>query len=156
MTAPILVLDANILIRAVLGKKVRQQLITYSGIVDFLVPDICIDETTKYLPIIFEKRNINCDIPLEIFSHVKNLLQIIDKNLYEEYAKEAQLRTKNRDLQDWPIVATALLFNCPIWTEDKDFFGVGLPVWTSDRIHLYFDEFKNRNAELINKEVEII
>ena len=46
---------------------------------------------------------------------------------------------KNRNIQDWPVVATALLFNCPIWTEDKDFFGVGIPTWTTDRIHIFFE-----------------
>lgn len=45
---------------------------------------------------------------------------------------------KNHDINDWPVVATALTLNCPIWTEDKDFFGSGLPVWTTDRIHLFF------------------
>ena len=44
---------------------------------------------------------------------------------------------KHRDLDDWPIVATALTLDCPIWTEDKDFFGSGMPTWTTDRIHLF-------------------
>jgi len=38
-----------------------------------------------------------------------------------------------------PIVATALTLNCPIWTEDQDFFRTGIPTWTTDRIHIYFE-----------------
>ncbi|WP_455227346.1 PIN domain-containing protein [Lautropia mirabilis] len=26
---------------------------------------------------------------------------------------------------------------CPIWTEDQDFFGTGVPTWTTDRVELY-------------------
>ncbi len=47
---------------------------------------------------------------------------------------------KHRDLNDWPIVATALTLDCPIWTEDKDFFGSGMSTWTTDRIHLFLEK----------------
>ncbi|MHB1374958.1 MAG: PIN domain-containing protein [Thauera sp.] len=36
-----------------------------------------------------------------------------------------------RDERDWPGLAAALLMNCPIWTEDQDFFGAGIPTWTT-------------------------
>jgi predicted nucleic acid-binding protein len=135
----ILVLDANILIRAVLGNKVRDLLITHSGSVDFFIPDICMEDAQKYLPIIFKKRNIPTDSALEILSYLKNLLQVVDKNIYQRRCEEAQKRMKNRDLHDWPVVATALTLNSPIWTEDQDFFGSGIPTWTTDRIHLFFE-----------------
>jgi len=47
---------------------------------------------------------------------------------------------RQRDVEDWPILATALLFNCPIWTEDKDFFGVGVATWTTANIRFYLTE----------------
>jgi predicted nucleic acid-binding protein len=43
-------------------------------------------------------------------------------------------------VDDWPVVALALLLECPIWTEDADFFGTGVATWTSNRVHLYFGE----------------
>jgi len=140
-----LVLDANIIIRAVLGKKVREHLSEFSEIVDFFTPDTCVEEVQKHLPTIFKKRGISSELPLQVFSHIQNLLQIIDSGLYQEREHEAKKRMKSRDLDDWPVVATALLFNCPIWTEDKDFFGVGIPIWTTDRIHLFFDSLNEQN-----------
>jgi len=151
MSPHILVLDANILIRAVLGNKVRQYLLAFSEEVDFFSPDTCLEEAQKYLPLLFEKRGIASEIPLQVFSKVKNLLKIIDKSIYQERAIEAQLRIKDRDFRDWPAVATALLFNCPIWTEDKDFFGVGLPVWTTDRIHLYFNSLQDKSEHRLSE-----
>jgi predicted nucleic acid-binding protein len=42
-----------------------------------------------------------------------------------------------RDPDDWPIVAAALVLDCPIWTEDRDFFGMGIPTWTSDLVDVH-------------------
>ncbi len=55
------------------------------------------------------------------------LLHIVDENVYKLLADDTRLRIKSRDIRDWPIVATALTLNCPIWTEDQDFFGSGIP-----------------------------
>lgn len=142
----VLVLDANIIVRAVLGEKVRNCLLMHSELVDFFTPDVCINDAEKYLPGIFEKRSIPFSIAMDVFEHIKKILQVIDKSIYEERISEAQQRMKTRDLDDWPVAATALLFNCPIWTEDKDFFGVDIPVWTTDRIHLFFNLLKDRLA----------
>ena len=27
--------------------------------------------------------------------------------------------------------------HCPIWAEDRDFFGMGIPTWTSDLVDVY-------------------
>jgi len=53
---------------------------------------------------------------------------------------EALARISERDPDDWPILATALVMGCPIWTEDHDFFGTGVPTWTTSRVELYFND----------------
>lgn len=139
MSSRILVLDANILIRAVLGNKVRDLLTTYSGTVDFFTPDVCISDARKYLPVLFEKRSLSPGPALTLLSSLECLLQIVDDGVYKTHADEARQRIQSRDIQDWPIVATALALNSAIWTEDQDFFGSGLPTWTTDRIHIFFE-----------------
>jgi hypothetical protein len=42
-----------------------------------------------------------------------------------------------RVVEDWPIVAAALMLKIPVWTEDRDFFGNGIATWTTDRVELY-------------------
>lgn len=37
---------------------------------------------------------------------------------------------------DWPVLATAIALGCAIWTEDADFFGAGIAIWTTDRIEI--------------------
>ena len=45
---------------------------------------------------------------------------------------EAEARDRiPRDPNDWPTVALALRLGCGIWTNDQDFFGCGVPVWTT-------------------------
>jgi predicted nucleic acid-binding protein len=57
-----LVLDANILIRAVLGRRVRELLERYAvrG-VRFLAPEAAFEEASKYLPMLLEKKGIPRD-----------------------------------------------------------------------------------------------
>ena len=139
MSSSMLVLDANILIRAVLGTRVRTLLTTYGGVVDFFTPDVCMADAQKYLPMLFEKRSLPSEPALTLLSSLECLLHVLEENVYNSLADDARLRIKSRDINDWPIVATALTLNCPIWTEDQDFFGTGIPTWTTDRIHIYFE-----------------
>jgi predicted nucleic acid-binding protein len=57
--------------------------------------------------------------------------------LYEAFEGEARARLRGRDEEDWPILATALALECPVWTEDQDFFGTGIAVWTTDRVEIF-------------------
>jgi predicted nucleic acid-binding protein len=138
-----LVLDANILIRGVLGEKVRNLLINSNASIEFFVPDICVRDAEKYLPIILSKRSIKSESALLTLSELLSCLRVVEKELYEEYSHEAKQRIEIRDIHDWPVVATALMINAPIWTEDQDFFGSGISTWTTDRIHLFFKQHQN-------------
>lgn len=53
------------------------------------------------------------------------------------FEDEARQRLRGRDEDDWPVLAAALSLSCAIWTEDTDFFGTGVAVWTSDRVEIY-------------------
>lgn len=133
-------MDANILIRAVLGKKVRETIEKFAPTVQFFTPDLCYADAEKYLPILFEKRKLPTEQVLEVLEKLTPFVQRVDSSLYGLYEQEAKQRIAVRDIDDWPIVAVALLLECPIWTEDADFFGAGVATWTSDRIHLYLGQ----------------
>ena len=51
-----LVLDANILIRAALGSRVLDLLTRYADHADFLAPDVAFYEAREHLPAILDKR----------------------------------------------------------------------------------------------------
>jgi predicted nucleic acid-binding protein len=56
------------------------------------------------------------------------------------FEEEARQRLRGRDEEDWPVLAAALALSCGIWSEDTDFFGTGIAVWTSDRIEIFLKE----------------
>lgn len=49
----------------------------------------------------------------------------------------ALARIGQRDPEDWPVLACALMSDCPIWTEDRDFFGTGVATWTTALVELF-------------------
>jgi predicted nucleic acid-binding protein len=135
-----LVLDANILIRAVLGKRVRSLIEKYAAEVFLCTPDLCFEEAGRYLPEIVARRGGDVESTTSLLAALSPFVAEIDVSFYELYREKAQERINIRDPNDWHVVATALLLDCPIWTEDSDFFGVGIATWTTDRVHLYLDD----------------
>jgi L-alanine-DL-glutamate epimerase-like enolase superfamily enzyme len=56
MPSKALVIDANILVRAVLGTRVREVIATYAGQVSFFVPEAAYAEAEEHLPALVVKR----------------------------------------------------------------------------------------------------
>lgn len=134
-----IVLDANILIRAVLGKRVRQLLEQYSpqGI-RFYAPDAAYADAAEYLPSLLERKGKpDTDVGATL-EYLKQLVESVDLESYYAFEDEARPRLRGRDEDDWPILATAFALACPIWTEDKDFFGTGVATWTTAHVEIFF------------------
>ena len=132
-----LVLDANILMRAVLGRRVRELLERYEDSAAFYSPDVCLDDARHYVAQVLEKRGLNPESGLSVLRRVSRLVESVDSSLYGDYERLARERVEVRDSDDWPVVAVALLLDLPIWTEDRDLFGSGVAAWTTDRIEVY-------------------
>jgi len=124
-----LVLDANILIRAVLGTRVRGLLVKYAQQFDFVAPDAAMEEARQHLPRILQRRGLEERPFLEYFASLNNVIQVVELDTYASFEAIARQRLARRDENDWPVLATALALGCPIWTEDTDFFGCGVAIW---------------------------
>jgi predicted nucleic acid-binding protein len=132
-----LVLDANILIRAVLGSRVRSLLETYEDSIGFYTPDVCLEDAREYIPQVLASRGGDQQAGLAVLQQIGLLVQAVDQALYLDFEQLARERIAARDVDDWPVVAIALMLKVPVWTEDRDFFGSGLATWTTDRVELY-------------------
>lgn len=140
MIGKAIVLDANILIRAVLGNRVRELIFDHAHNVKFFAPDVAYLDARKYLPPLLEKRGIHPEAAMAVLDALESLIQILDLELYAGLQQQALQRIAVRDADDWPVLACAMVIGCPVWTEDADFFGTGVATWTTDRIALYFSE----------------
>ncbi len=61
MSGKAIVLDTNILIRAVLGKRVREIIVANAETVQFFAPDVAYADARKYLPALLEKRGLKSE-----------------------------------------------------------------------------------------------
>jgi predicted nucleic acid-binding protein len=133
-----LVIDANILIRAILGHRVRYLIEHYCESVAFYVAEANAEEAEFYLATeLATKRNLNESVWRPVYIGILNTVQIIADDILIEVENKAKARIASRDVNDWPAVAAALLLDCPVWTEDKDFFGAGVATWTTATVELY-------------------
>jgi predicted nucleic acid-binding protein len=143
-----LVLDANILVRAVLGSRVPWLLGKYAAYVEFVGPDTVFRKAREELPAILERRGVPADTAMAAFGALSLLVQTIEFETYSPFEPAARQRLARRDEDDWPVLAVALALNCPIWTEDNNFFGCGVATWTTDRVELYMaDELSASNVD---------
>jgi predicted nucleic acid-binding protein len=132
-----IVLDANILIRAVLGRRVRELVGDSADKVQFFSPDVAYADARKYLPELLEKRGVNSESAMAVLDALESLVWPLELGVYEGFKTQALQRIAMRDADDWPVLACAMTIGCPVWTEDADFFGTGVATWTSDRVELY-------------------
>jgi len=137
MSNKAIVLDANILIRAVLGKRVRELIVSNAGAVQFFAPDVAYADARKYLPALLEKRGVNSEAALTVLDALESIVQPLELGVYSGLQAAALQRIAIRDADDWPVLACAMTIACPVWTEDADFFGTGIATWTTDRVELY-------------------
>ena len=86
-----------------------------------------------------KKGKPDADLPAAL-AYLQSLIQPILQDSYGPFEEEARQRLRGRDEEDWPVLAAALALSCAIWTEDTDFFGTGIAVWTSDRIEIFLKE----------------
>ena len=138
-----LVLDANILMRAVLGKGAKALLTKYADRVTLVAPDTAFHEARQRLPEVIVGRRMDSATFMAYFESLSRIIQTVDAEVYAGFEEIARARLARRDEDDWPILAAALALRYPIWTEDSDFFGCGVATWTTDRVEIYLAQMSS-------------
>ena len=135
-----LIVDANILVRAVLGRRVRAVIEKHAEDVSFYVPEVAFADAEEHVPTLVVKRGGDPQRALALLHALGGLVEVITDEVYGSFETVARERLKLRDPEDWPILAAALALGCPIWTEDTDFFGCGVATWTSGLVASFLRE----------------
>jgi predicted nucleic acid-binding protein len=131
MPSKALVVDANILVRAVLGTGARKLIETYAEDATFFVPEAALAEAEEHLAALVVRRGGDPQKAMTLLRALGGLMEPIGPEVYGGFEVAARRRLEQRDPEDWPILAAALALGCPIWTEDTDFFGCGVATWNS-------------------------
>jgi len=114
MTAKYLVVDANILIRAVLGVRVAELIGRYGEGVSFCAPDLAFDQAANHLPEIAARKGLDEVAVLEALDSWRPAIDTVPTEDLEPLRGRALKRIGRRDPSDWPFVAAALALDCLI------------------------------------------
>lgn len=111
-----LVIDANPIISALLGRTAREVLAC--GRYVFFSTQYTLFEVARYLPRLAKRLDI---AELDLFREYQ-LLPIVacQPGEYDAQLAEARRMIEARDPKDVPILALTLALRCPLWSEDRD------------------------------------
>jgi predicted nucleic acid-binding protein len=125
----VIVLDANILVSAVAGKRTKRVL------AEAVQRGVTLAATeSQFLEaarVLVEKIGAP---PADARLGLNALMAVVTPLAAESFVSmetAARRRLHARAQPDWPVLAAALACDGGIWSEDRDFFGVGAPVWSS-------------------------
>lgn len=128
-----MVTDTNILVRCSRGRAMRRVAELRRRGVDLVTTDRHADELLDVLGRVFglAEREATAEV-----ARVLRPFEVIDGERYDFLHPTADQRLRTGGKSDWPALAAALALDCAIWSEDIDFFGTGVAVWSSDNVLL--------------------
>ena len=128
----ILIVDANVLVRMVVGERAPENArAAVSRGVELFTTVRQLDEASGVLGGVFA---LPPDDILRELLEVADLMTVVDVESYGQLKGEAVARLRWKAEDDWPVLAAAIAFDGAIWSDDRDFFGTGVPVWSSNNI----------------------
>jgi predicted nucleic acid-binding protein len=94
-------------------------------------------EAAAYVTDLARKRGLDQEVCAEALLTLLLIVQVVENSVLGSAREEALARIRDKD--DWPALALALLLECAIWTEDQDFFGIGIATWTTNTVERYLE-----------------
>ncbi len=80
---------------------------------------------------------LSASIARERVSAALKAVTLFEADEYQHLAQTAKARLRQGGNSDWPLLAAALATGEAIWSEDRDFFGTGVPIWSTPNIRFY-------------------
>lgn len=123
--------DANVLLSAVIGGRARLAF-GHPGIDEILTTEQTFAELEEYVPILGRKKGLPIDVlqlavaslPVAVIAHA----------VYAKRLPEALRQIGRRDPDDVELLALALQFKIPIWSNDKDFTSARIELFTTEHL----------------------
>lgn len=122
--------DANVLLSAVIGGRTR--LILSHPEVNSVTTDHTFIEVEEYALVLARKRRLPSDILLLAVAALP--VTVVSRPRYVRSIPEATQRIGGRDPEDVELLALALHFKIPIWSNDKDFEELDVELFTTERL----------------------
>ncbi len=125
---PRLVLDANVMVSALVGTSFPVLLRLFESGVVLMAPVQQLAETRHTM---LEKMRLSSDWVDGQMDRLNTVVIPIHPALLEQHRERAQRRLHARGQPDWPVLAATYATRAAAWSHDKDLFGTGAAVWST-------------------------
>lgn len=123
--------DANVLLSALIGGRARL-ILSHPQIHEVFTTEHTFAEVEEYVPVLSRQKRLPADIlplavaalPVTVVSHAQ----------YAKSIAEATKRIGRRDPDDADLLALALHFGISVWSNDRDFEGLNIDLFTTERL----------------------
>ncbi|MEO6093458.1 MAG: PIN domain-containing protein [Novosphingobium sp.] len=131
-----MIVDANVLVSAFLGRSLPLIVELRARGVDVLMP------SHQYLESRLMAGRKGGWSPDDFDAIAGAVVEVLSLDGYIDQEDVARARLGVRGQPDWPVLAAALAFDHDIWSNDRDFFGVGVPIWTTANVQFVRSDMK--------------
>lgn len=122
--------DANVLLSAVLGHAALR-VFTLTD-VSVLTTQGVLQEVRDYIPLVARKYHV---LPQALEAQLRLLaVRDCDRGEFASKLEAAERAIAKRDPHDVDLLALALSFDVPVWSNDSDFKGAGVEWYTTARL----------------------
>jgi predicted nucleic acid-binding protein len=123
--------DANVLLSAVIGGRARLVL-SHPQVQEVFTTEHTFAEVEEYASDLARKRRLPSDILLLTVAALP--VSLVNRAQYAKSLAEARSRIGGRDPDDADLLALALHFRIPIWSNDRDFERLNIDLFTTERL----------------------
>lgn len=122
--------DSNVILSAVIGKAALQIFIQPG--IELITTQFNLEEVEEYLPHLASQYGLDEKLLLWQFKMLP--LDGFSEKYYKSHLPQAQRLLKERDPDDIHLAALALKENIPIWSNDRDFEKLSIPVYSTAQL----------------------
>ncbi|HKF46880.1 MAG TPA: PIN domain-containing protein [Terracidiphilus sp.] len=115
--------DANVLLSAVIGGRARLA-ITHPQVEELLTTATVYAEVEEYALELGRKKNIPSETLMLAVASLP--VSIVDREIYKGSIANAKREIGKRDPDDVELLALAMHFKIPVWSNDNDFLECGV------------------------------
>jgi len=123
--------DANVLLSAVIGGRAKL-ILEHPKVEEVLTTEPTLAEVEEYALVLAKKKHLPVDTLILAVASLP--VTIVERSQYLKRLPRALRLIRHRDPDDSELLALALQFRIPVWSNDRDFEDVEVEVFTTEHL----------------------